>query len=94
VTDAEELCNRVAFIVNGKIHSADSPNNLKLIGAKRMIRVEYNGNGIQNKEFNLDEIGYNQEFLELIKNKNIRSIHTEENTLEQVFIKITGQHLN
>jgi fluoroquinolone transport system ATP-binding protein len=94
MTDAEELCNRVAFIVNGKIHSADSPNNLKLIGAKRMIRVEYNGNGIQNKEFNLDEIGYNQEFLELIKNKNIRSIHTEENTLEQVFIKITGQHLN
>ena len=94
MSDADELCDRVAFIVNGKIHSADSPNNLKLIGAKRMIKVEYNGNLVQTREFNLDEIGYNNEFLELIKSKNIRSIHTEENTLEQVFIKVTGQQLN
>jgi len=94
MTDADELCDRVAFIVNGKIHSADSPNNLKLIGAKRMIKVEYNGNGVQSKEFDLDKIGHNQKFLELINSKNIRSIHTEENTLEQVFIKVTGQQLN
>ncbi len=94
MADADELCDRVAFIVNGKIHGTDSPNNLKLIGAKRMIKVEYNGNGVHTKEFNLDEIGHNQEFLELIKSKNIRSIHTEENTLEQVFIKVTGQQLN
>ena len=94
MSDADELCDRVAFIVNGKIHSADSPNNLKLIDAKRMVKVEYNGNGVQSKEFNLNKIGNNLEFLELIKSKNIRSIHTEENTLEQVFIKVTGQQLN
>jgi fluoroquinolone transport system ATP-binding protein len=93
MTDADELCDRVAFIVDGQIQSIDSPNNLKFTGAKRMIKVEYNGNGVQTKEFMLDEIGFNQDFLELIKSKNIRSIHTEENTLEQVFINITGQRL-
>ena len=93
MSDADELCDRVAFIVNGEIHTTDSPKNLKLIGAKRMVKIEYNGDGVLTKEFNLDEIGYNHEFLELIKNKNIRSMHTEENTLEQVFIKVTGKHL-
>lgn len=94
MSDADELCDRVAFIVNGQIHSNDTPGNLKLIGAKRVVRVEYNGNGIQQKEFKLDEIGYNQEFLKLIKTANIRSIHTEENNLEQVFIKVTGTQLS
>jgi len=94
MTDADELCDRVAFIVNGEIHSTDSPNNLKLLGAKRMLKVEYNGDGIHSKEFDLDKIGDNGEFLELIKTKNIRSMHTEENTLEQVFIRVTGKQLN
>ncbi|MDF1548498.1 MAG: ABC transporter ATP-binding protein [Bacteroidales bacterium] len=94
MADADELCDRVAFIVNGRIHSTDTPNNLKLIGAKRLLKVEYNGDGINTREFDLDNLAKDAQFIELIKTKNIRSMHTEENTLEQVFIKVTGKQLN
>ena len=94
MTDADELCDRVAFIINGKINSTDTPANLKLLQSKRIIKVEYFDNEIKTEEFELDSIGINNGFLDLIKNKNIRSIHTQENTLEQVFINETGKSLN
>ena len=42
---ADELCDRVAFIVDGEIKAMDSPRNLKLLHGNKMVQVEYRENG-------------------------------------------------
>ena len=88
--DADELCDRVAFILEGKIALIDSPKKLKLEYGKRMVLVEYEGG---RQEFALDGLGNNAEFLSIIKKENLQTIHTEEATLEDIFVKVTGHSL-
>ena len=91
---AEELCDRVAFIVDGEISLIDSPRNLKLEHGKREVQVEYGLNGsASSKVFALDGLGDNGEFISLLKSEAIQTIHTQETTLENIFIEVTGRSL-
>lgn len=92
--DADELCDRVAFITEGEISVVDSPKNLKLQNGKRTVKVEYLDKTPVQKEFEMDSIGNNNEFLDILKNNRLISIHSEEATLDDVFIKVTGKRLN
>lgn len=92
--DADELCDRVAFIVDGKIPVIDSPRELKLQNGRRLVRVEYGEEQLKEKEFALDNLGTNASFLQLLQQQNIQTIHSEEATLEDVFIKVTGRKLS
>ena len=91
--DADELCDRVAFIIDGKIPLIESPRTLKLQNGQRKVRVEYGQTQRASKEFDLDELGKNAAFLQLLQEETIQTIHTEEATLEDVFIKVTGRSL-
>lgn len=91
--DADELCNKVAFITRGKINLTDSPRNLKLQHGTRKLILEYGDGSILTHEFPLDNLGTNTDFLELIRNEYIQSIHSAEATLEDVFITTTGEKL-
>jgi len=91
---ADELCDRVAFIVDGEIKLTDSPRQLKLQHGKRVVRVEFNENShVETREFNLSGLGANADFMNLLCLKDIQTIHTEEATLEDIFIKVTGRSL-
>lgn len=92
--DADELCDRVAFISQGKIMAEDSPKNLKLQFGKPTLKVEYGNGQLQSAEFNLESLGQNPEFANILKANNIVSMHTSEATLDEVFIKTTGEKLN
>ncbi|CAM3785818.1 MULTISPECIES: ABC transporter ATP-binding protein [Paenibacillus] len=91
---AEELCDRVAFIVDGEIKLIDSPRELKLRKGRKELRVEFRKNG-QLKEalFPLDGIGGNDRFLKIIKSDMLETIHSQEASLEQIFIEVTGRQL-
>lgn len=91
--DADELCDRVAFIVDGKLTLTDTPRNLKLRNGQRKLKVEYGSHNSEIKEFDLDTIGANEEFFSILKTKEIASIHSQEATLEDIFIKTTGVNL-
>ena len=92
---AEDLCDRVAFIVNGQISLIDSPREMKIRKGKKTIRVEYRDkNDVICKDFELTGIGENLEFLDLIKNKTLETMHTQEATLEDIFIEVTGRSLS
>lgn len=94
MSDVDELCDRVAFIVNGKLQEEETPRNLKLKYGKRTVKVEYRENGdLVNKEFTMDEIK-TPEFFELLKTKDIETLHSGETTLEDIFIKVTGVALH
>lgn len=90
--DVEALCDRVAFIKEGQIVESNTPRALKLKYGQRRVTVEHFVNGSTAKaHFELDSIGKNPKFLELLKTQTIETIHTGETSLEEIFIKITGR---
>jgi len=94
MSDIDQLCDRVAFIVNGEIKEIDSPRNLKIRYGRRELRLEYKENDkTVEKVFPMDNIGKNQEFLTLLQTKDIETLHSGETTLEDIFIKVTGVEL-
>ncbi|NJE04623.1 ABC transporter ATP-binding protein [Thermococcus sp. M36] len=91
---ADELCDRVAFIVDGAVRLVDNPGELKVKMGKRTVKVEYVADGgVKTAEFPLEGLGKNEGFLSIIKNHEVRRINTEEPTLEEIFLKVTGRRL-
>lgn len=92
---ADNLCDRVAFIVDGEIVEMDTPKTLKLKYGLKVLEIEYYINDeIKSATFDLKTYGANPEFLNIIKNYETRTIHSMETTLEDVFIKVTGRSLD
>lgn len=94
MTVAEQLCDRVAFIVDGKIVVIGSPKDLMIEHGKRIVKVEYLSQGKKlEQSFNIENIGENSEFLNILKSSEIQTIHSCEASLEDIFIKLTGRNL-
>lgn len=92
---AEELCDQVAFLVDGQIKLIDAPRTLKLKYGKRTVRVEYGSqNELHTQEFNLTGLADNTEFLNTLRHESLQTIHTQETSLEDIFIQITGRALS
>lgn len=91
MNDVDELCDRVAFLANGKIVEIDTPKNLKLQYGERMVNVEYTDNGqVMERSFHLDTFGRDEEFLSIVQNKKVITIHSKETSLDDIFIHVTG----
>ncbi|HQY91769.1 MAG TPA: ABC transporter ATP-binding protein [Caldilinea sp.] len=92
---ADELCDRVAFLVDGEIKLIDAPRQLKLRYGRPTVRVDFNANahGLERREFPLAALGANAEFLALLNQGYLETIHTQEATLEDIFIQVTGRTL-
>lgn len=91
---ADELCDRVAFIVDGEILLIDSPKNLKLQYGDKLVEVEYANGGETVKETFSTVLDADKEKLKnVIDNYEILTMHTKEATLEEIFIKVTGREL-
>ncbi len=91
---ADELCDRVAFITDGKISLCDSPRNLKLAYGEKSVQVEWSEEkGSCSRKFSFDMLRESEEFFDILKHKDLETIHTNEATLEDIFIKTTGQEL-
>ncbi|MEX2401216.1 MAG: ABC transporter ATP-binding protein [Rhodothermales bacterium] len=91
---ADDLCDRVAFLVEGRIALIEAPRNLKLQYGERTVRVETRGEGrLVEHEFALDGLSEERPFLDLLKSGTIEAIHTQEATLEEIFIQVTGSAL-
>ncbi len=91
---AEELCDRVAFLCDGQITLCDTPANLKVNFGRRVVKVAYReGDALVNEEFSLDTLHKEARLFELLQKKEIQTIHSEDATLEEIFIKVTGRVL-
>ena len=91
--DATELCDRVAFIVDGKIKALDSPHNLIMSKGAAKIRYSYLDNGEKTRECLLNKTDEDKKLHELIQNNQIVSIHSSEPTLNDIFMDVTGRVL-
>ena len=89
--DADLLCDRVAFISNGNIVALDTPGNLKEQNSDHRIVVDYLYQGRrEEKTLEAPELrsGIPFAYDELI------SIHSQEPTLEDIFIQYAGRRLS
>ncbi len=93
MNDASELCDRVAFIVDGKVKALDTPHHLIMSkGATKIVYSYFDQREII-RECLLHTTGEDRELTELIKNNRLLSIHSSEPTLNDIFIEVTGRGL-
>jgi fluoroquinolone transport system ATP-binding protein len=90
--DAEKLCDKVAFLVDGEIKAMDSPENLKMKYSNRRVEVLFQ-NSPEKEIFQLDGLGTNSIFLEKLRSHEIETIHSKEASLDDIFIQVTGKTL-
>ena len=91
---ANRLCDRVAFIVDGNIEVIDTPRSLRHRYGSRDVHVTWEGEGgSESASFPLDGLADDPAFHVALRNHRIESIHSQETTLEEVFIRVTGREL-
>jgi fluoroquinolone transport system ATP-binding protein len=91
---AEEMCDRVAFLAGGTLRAVDAPRSLRLRYGRRLVRVELRRDGIiEKREFPLEGLGENSGFLATLREGEVETIHSQETTLEEIFITVTGTTL-
>jgi len=91
---ADEICDRVAFLIDGRIALIDAPRELKVRYGERRVRVEYRLNGaLEERDFPLEGLAENSAFLSALREPSLQTVHTQETSLENIFIRVTGQEL-
>lgn len=87
MAEADEVCDRVAFLSNGHIPVIGAPDALKRQYGQRELQV---GTDTKNYSYPMDNIGKNSDFLKILQNDDVVSMHTQEASLDDVFIKATS----
>lgn len=91
---ADELCDRVGFIIDGELKLIDSPRNLKLQYGEKFVEVEYReGEEVKKETLSLIKEQDRLRLNDIINKGNIEMMHTKEATLEEIFIQVTGRGL-
>jgi ABC-2 type transport system ATP-binding protein len=92
--EADKLCDRVAFLNQGKIAALDTPHNLKQQYGERSMLVEVSrDNKLEPRAITMDRPDTARIVQELFAREKIVTIHSQEATLEDIFLKITGRRL-
>jgi ABC-2 type transport system ATP-binding protein len=93
--EADKLCHRVAFMDQGKIAALDTPHNLKQRYGKRSLVAEVSaGEKLEKREINMDTPETARAVEQIFEHEKVVTIHSEEATLEDIFIKVTGRRLS
>lgn len=93
--EADRLSDRVAFINEGKIVALDTPHNLKQQYGKRALKAEVEGKDgrLERREIELDGPETAEAVHALFRTERVVTLHSEEASLEDIFIRITGRGL-
>ena len=93
--EADKLSDRVAFIDKGKIVVLDTPHNLKQQYGKRALTAEVAGpdGRLESREVILDRPETANDVQGLFSKERVVTMHSEEASLEDIFIEITGRGL-
>ena len=92
--EADELSHRVAFINEGQIYAIDTPENLKLQHGQRAVKVRRRDEaGVNEESYALDDPAVGEQLRAAVQSEGLMTIHTEESTLENIFVEMTGRAL-
>jgi fluoroquinolone transport system ATP-binding protein len=88
MSEAEEICDRVGFLVGGRIPVTGTPVDLKQQYGERVLDVRLEGDATP-RRFPMDGLGQNADFLALLTTDRVAALHTLEASLDDVFIRAT-----
>lgn len=88
--EADTLCNRVAFLHKGRIQLLDKPSELKKQFADGTVTIELSNN--EKIVLSKDSAGA-EEMFQLMKENRVQTVHSNEPTLGDIFVKVTGGEL-
>jgi len=93
--EADKLSDRVAFINQGTIVALDTPHALKQQYGKRSVKAEVSSSdgGLTMREIILDRPETPGALQELFSREKVITVHSEEASLEDIFMRITGRGL-
>ncbi|HVI72766.1 MAG TPA: ABC transporter ATP-binding protein [Pyrinomonadaceae bacterium] len=90
--EADQLCGRVAFLSEGRMVALDTPNNLKVAHGHNSVKVTLeNGESLS---IDLNDRDAGKQLEQLVSAGHVRTLHTAEATLEEVFIQMAGRELS
>lgn len=92
--DADRLCDTVAFLNAGKIVAMDAPRELKLKYGAQSIKVERRADGrVETETLFPAREADRARLSELVASGQAETIHSQEASLEEIFIRLTGRGL-
>ncbi len=86
--EADELCHRVAFLSKGKIVAMDTPRDLKLRYGERTASVLLRDR--REEMVKLNDAADAQRLAGWMANGEVLTLHSQEGSLEDVFIALAG----
>ncbi len=96
--EADQLCQQVAFIVNGSIVANDTPRNLKLEHGQRTMVVtlleDQAASALVEQELRMDSPADQAQLAGWMAEGKVRAVHSNEASLEDIFIKVAGVRLS
>ncbi len=97
--EVDKLCDRVGFLHQGELVASGRPVDLKLNYSEGRVKVLYYSNesdedDLVEKTFKLDDPETGDFIASLIQNGRIKSIHSLEPSLADIFVKLTGRNLD
>jgi len=91
---ADTLCDTIAFLHDGVIAACDTPRALKLMHGQRSVKVEHRQHGVLTCETLFLEDDDDRRYLaSLLQSGAIETLHSQEATLDAIFVKLTGKEL-
>jgi len=91
---ADTLCDTIAFLHDGVIAACDTPRALKLMHGQRSVKVEHRQHGVLTCEtLFLDDEDDRRYLGSLTSSGEIETLHSQEATLDAIFVKLTGKEL-
>lgn len=98
--EADQLCQQVGFIVDGRLVACDTPRNLKLSHGQRQLTVTLQVEQLSahNECFedillDMDDAHDQERLCRLMTQGRVRALHTHEASLEEVFMAVAGVQL-
>jgi len=92
--DATELCDHVAFIVDGGIRALDTPRNLIMSRGASKVTYSFLADGSEQvMTTELGKTAIDETLQSVIAKNQLLSIHSSEPTLNDIFSELTGRRL-
>jgi len=90
--EADQICGRVAFLSDGRIVALDTPNALKVAHGQNRVNVTVQDG--RSFSIALDDRDAGEQLKQLVNDGQVRTLHSAEATLEDVFIQMAGRKLS
>lgn len=90
--EVEQICDRVAILCRGKLVECDTPANFMTRHAERNVLVQFERDGVMQREsLDLDNDESRERLATIIRTEACVRLHSQEFQFEDVFLKLTGQ---